>query len=128
MRISQRPPTDVARTLVSAASRLVSTLFRACDTLSKDGADMSIGAVCKRASIMSARPNIGEICERIYQVDSLPTLGSGKPDLCGVKARAQELPDSVQNLRLQPTRIRYLARSPPPVAPFWMSAKLRSKF
>ena len=29
--------------------------------------------------------------ENIYQVNSLPTLGSGKLDLRGVKARAQEI-------------------------------------
>jgi acyl-[acyl-carrier-protein]-phospholipid O-acyltransferase/long-chain-fatty-acid--[acyl-carrier-protein] ligase len=38
--------------------------------------------------------------ENIYQVDSLPTLGSGKLDLRGVRAKAQQLSDSVQNLRL----------------------------
>jgi hypothetical protein len=50
-RISHRPPTVVARTLVSAASRLVSTLFRPCDILSKAGVDRSIRAVCKRATV-----------------------------------------------------------------------------
>ena len=29
--------------------------------------------------------------EKIYQVDGVPTLGSGKIDLRGVKAKAQEL-------------------------------------
>ena len=29
--------------------------------------------------------------ENIYQVESLPLLGTGKLDLCGVKLRAQEL-------------------------------------
>jgi hypothetical protein len=53
---------NVARTLVSAASRLVSTLFRTCDTLSKAGVDMSIRTIRKRASILSSRPNICEIC------------------------------------------------------------------
>jgi len=38
--------------------------------------------------------------ENIYRVDSLPTLGSGKLDLRGVRAKAQQLSDSVQNLRL----------------------------
>jgi hypothetical protein len=61
-RKSHRLPTDVARTLVSAASRLISTLFRACDTMSKASVDMSIRVVCKRASIMSSHPNICEIC------------------------------------------------------------------
>jgi acyl-[acyl-carrier-protein]-phospholipid O-acyltransferase/long-chain-fatty-acid--[acyl-carrier-protein] ligase len=32
--------------------------------------------------------------ENIYQVDSLPTLGSGKLDLRGVKAKARELSDA----------------------------------
>jgi acyl-[acyl-carrier-protein]-phospholipid O-acyltransferase/long-chain-fatty-acid--[acyl-carrier-protein] ligase len=32
--------------------------------------------------------------ENIYQVDSMPTLGSGKLDLRGVKAKAQELADA----------------------------------
>jgi acyl-[acyl-carrier-protein]-phospholipid O-acyltransferase/long-chain-fatty-acid--[acyl-carrier-protein] ligase len=35
--------------------------------------------------------------ENIYQVDSLPTLGSGKLDLRGVKSKARELSDFVQN-------------------------------
>ena len=29
--------------------------------------------------------------ENVYQVESLPTLGTGKLDLMGVKARAQQL-------------------------------------
>ena len=62
VRISHTPPTNVARTLVSAASRLVSTLFRSRDTLSKVTVDMAIGAVRKRASILSSHPNICEIC------------------------------------------------------------------
>ena len=33
--------------------------------------------------------------ENIYQVDSVPTLGSGKLDLRGVKARAQELSEAL---------------------------------
>jgi acyl-[acyl-carrier-protein]-phospholipid O-acyltransferase/long-chain-fatty-acid--[acyl-carrier-protein] ligase len=32
--------------------------------------------------------------ENIYQVDSVPTLGSGKLDLRGVKAKAQQLSDT----------------------------------
>jgi acyl-[acyl-carrier-protein]-phospholipid O-acyltransferase/long-chain-fatty-acid--[acyl-carrier-protein] ligase len=32
--------------------------------------------------------------ENLYQVDSLPTLGSGKLDLRGVKAKARELADA----------------------------------
>jgi acyl-[acyl-carrier-protein]-phospholipid O-acyltransferase/long-chain-fatty-acid--[acyl-carrier-protein] ligase len=35
--------------------------------------------------------------ENIYQVDALPTLGSGKLDLRGVKAKARELSDFVPN-------------------------------
>jgi hypothetical protein len=42
---------NVARTLVSAASRLVSTLFRACDTESKPGLGVSAGAACKHMSV-----------------------------------------------------------------------------
>ena len=40
--------------------------------------------------------------ENLYQVDSLPTLGTGKLDLRGVKAKAQQLAAAVNDSAAEP--------------------------
>ncbi len=55
------------------------------------------GPTCRRPNCGSSyrKPNLPKLWipkrENIYQVDALPSLGTGKLDLVGVKAKAQQL-------------------------------------